>query len=81
MTKEQRVVEESSTRTWKGSLKAERSGRVVYFNLCVQDCGGPEILCYLQIHELISYRLTDPDRRLLGETKRFPLAAKAEHEV
>lgn len=62
-------------------LKAKRNGRVMYFNLCVQDCGGSEILCYLQIHELICYRLTDPDRRLLGETKSFPLAAKAEHEV
>lgn len=62
-------------------LKAKRNGRVMYFNLCVQDCGGSEILCYLQIHELICYRLTDPDGRLLGETKSFPLAAKAEHEV
>lgn len=95
MTKEQRVVGESGTRTWRGRqgqarqgledhvgkvglyLKAKRNGRVVYFNLCVQDCGGSEILCYLQIHELICYRLTDPDRRLLGETKSFPLAAKA----
>ena len=58
-------------------LKAKRNGRVMYFNLCVQDCGGSEILCYLQIHELICYRLTDPDGRLLGETKSFPLAAKA----
>ena len=71
-----RVVEQGSTRTWKGSLKAERSGGVVYFNLCVQDCGGSEILCYLQIHDLICYRLKDPDRRLLGETKRFPLGSK-----
>lgn len=63
-------------------LKAKRNGRVVYFNLCVQDCGGSEILCYLQIHELICYRLTDPDRRLLSsETESFPLAAKAEREV
>ena len=79
MTKEQRVVGESGTRTWRGRqgqarqgledhvgkvglyLKAKRNGRVMYFNLCVQDCGGSEILCYLQIHELICYRLTDPD--------------------
>ena len=62
-------------------LKTKGNGRVMYFNLCVQDCGGSEILCCLQVHELICYRLTDPDSSLLGKTKSIPLAAKAEHEV
>lgn len=44
-------------------LKAKGNRGVMYLNLCVKDCGGSEILCYLQAYKLICHKLTDADRR------------------